>query len=141
MLDLDENTKRLQQAYSKANHKARRMAQARSGGLAVARAELKTRTNPETSGIRAPPGVAGATTPARMELLKRAGGGESWTSPAPSPRSPGGYDHRRRDASRIAAGSKPLHVHGRPTQQHPAAWRACSKEPGLAPDLRFTTAP
>ena len=28
VLDLDENTKRLQQAYSKANHKARRMAQA-----------------------------------------------------------------------------------------------------------------
>ena len=34
VLDLDENTKRLQQAYSKANHKARRMAQAPElGGL------------------------------------------------------------------------------------------------------------
>ena len=34
VLDLDDNTKRLQQAYSKANHKARRMAQAPElGGL------------------------------------------------------------------------------------------------------------
>ena len=62
VLDLDENTKRLQQAYSKANHKARRMAQAPElGGLGGL---LALSSNELTSGAptRPPRGWRGATT-------------------------------------------------------------------------------
>ena len=82
-LDLDEDTKRLQQAFSKANHKARRMAQmpeanGLNGLLALSGKDPNSVGPKSTSGSASPPSISVDTAlnaaRAQVELLKGVAG-------------------------------------------------------------------
>ena len=129
-LDLDEDTKRLQQAFSKANHKARRMAQmpeanGLNGLLALSGKDPNSVGPKSTSGSASPPSISVDTAlnaaRAQVELLKGVAG------VAESVGNPGGTASAVAAAaaaigsgaagSSIVSGSKPSAFAARPSGQ------------------------
>ena len=129
-LDLDEDTKRLQQAFSKANHKARRMAQmpeanGLNGLLALSGKDPNSVGPKSTSGSASPPSNSVDTAlnaaRAQVELLKGVAG------VAESVGNPGGTASAVAAAaaaigsgaagSSIVSGSKPSALAARPSGQ------------------------
>ena len=129
-LDLDEDTKRLQQAFSKANHKARRMAQmpeanGLNGLLALSGKDPNSVGPKSTSGSASPPSISVDTAlnaaRAQVELLKGVPG------VAESVGNPGGTASAVAAAaaaigsgaagSSIVSGSKPSAFAARPSGQ------------------------